>query len=236
MGEIAGLVGGAVMDAAQAKKALADAKKGKTKEQKDIIDFFADVYGGSGCGCLGKGSKSMSVEEYQNKVGERCNSYNFKQKAMEKIGLDESEISEIPPICLNSFVFDDEAWIKIDGDVAVSSQYCVSWIFFSATQMYTYSFIFDMTSDNTWEYTNDFFYQDITCFRTESQLVERILTEPGKGCLNSGESTYKQNYVVDTLKIIVPGTEYKISIRDAGVQAQSIQAAKAMLRERKFVK
>lgn len=235
-GEITGLIAGAAIDAAQAKKALADAKKGKTKEQKDVIDFFASEYGGSGCGCLNKGSKTMSMEEYQRKIGERCNSLNLKAKAMAKIGLDESEISEIPPICLSSYIFDDDTWKKIEGNNAVSSQYCVSWIFFSATQMYTYSFTFDMTSDNTWEYTKDFFYQDITCFATENRLVERIMTESGKGCFGKGESSYKQNYIVDTLQITVPGTSYSISMRDAGTQAQSIQAAKAMLRERKFIK
>ena len=155
---------------------------------------------------------------------------------MDKIGLDESEISEISPICLSSYVFDDDAWVKVEGNIAVSSQYCVSWIFFSATQMYTYSYTFDMTSDNTWEVTNDFFYQDITCFTTENKLVERIMTETGKGCFGKGESSYKQNYIVDTLKITVPGTSYIVSMRDAGAQAQSIQPAKAMLRERKFVK
>lgn len=235
-GLITDLIIGAAIDSAQAKKALAEAKKGKSKEQKDVIDFFASEYGGSGCGCLGRGSKSMSMEEYQRKVGDRCNSLNLKARAMEKIGLDESEISEIPPICLNAYVFDDDTWKKIEGNIAVSSQYCVSWIFFSATQMYTYSYTFDMTSDNTWENTNDFFYQDITCFATENKIVERIMTESGKGCFGHGESSYKQNYVVDTLQITVPGSSYTISMRDAGAQAQSIQAAKAMLRERKFVK
>ena len=49
VGEITGLIAGAAADAARARKALADAKKGKSKEQKDIIDFFASEYGGAGC-------------------------------------------------------------------------------------------------------------------------------------------------------------------------------------------
>ncbi len=234
-GGIIGLVAGAAMDTAQAKKQLAEAKKGKTKEQKAVIDFFASDYGGSGCGCLGKNTRIMSMDEYQRQVGERCNSLNLRKRAIEKIGLDESEISEISPICLSSYKFDDDTWIKVENGAAVSSQYCVSWIFFSSTQMYTYSYQFDMTSDNTWENTKDFFYQDITCFATENKVVENIQPETGKGCL-SKETIYKQNYVVDTLKITVPGTSYSISMRDAGAQAQSIQAAKAMLRERKFIK
>ncbi len=235
-GLITGFVFDTVIETVKAKKALAELKKGKSKEQRDVIDFFASEYGGSGCGCLKRGLKSMSMDEYQRKIGERCNSLNIKNRAMEKIGLDESEINEIPPICLSSYVFDDDAWVNVDGNVAVSSKYCVSWVFFSATQMYTYSYTFDMTSDNTNEITNDFFYQDISCFTTESRLVERIMTETGKGCFGKGESSYKQNYIVDTLKITVPGTSYIVSMKDAGAQAQSIQAAKAMLRERKFVK
>ena len=67
VGEITGLIAGAAANAARARKALADAKKGKSKEQKDIIDFFASEYGGAGCGCLRKGFKSMSMDEYQRK-------------------------------------------------------------------------------------------------------------------------------------------------------------------------
>ena len=165
-----------------------------------------------------------------------CNNFNIKARALAKVGLDESEISEIPPICLSSYVFDDDTFVKVVNGVAVSSQYSVSWIFFSQTQMYTYQFVFDMTSDNTWETTRDFFYQDITCFTTISRVVEKIVIQPGKGCIFSKESAFKQNYVVDTLQIVVPNESYRVSMRDAGAQANSIMAAKAMLRERKFLK
>ncbi len=236
MVELIGLIAGSAATNAQKKQALVNAKKGKSKEQCDAIEFFAEELGGTGCGCLGGRNRVITMEEYQKRVANYCNNLNLKTKAMAKIGLDESEISEIPPICLSSYVFDDSVYVKVENGVAVSSQYCVSWIFFSSTQMYTYSFIFDMTSDNTWELTNDFFYQDITCFTTESKVVEKIVSEMGKGCLKSKESVFKQNYVVDTLKIVVPNSTYSVTMRDAGAQASSIQAAKAMLRERKFIK
>lgn len=235
MSGLLGLAAGSAVNNAQAKQALSNLKKGKTKEQCEVIDFFAEDFGGAGCGCLNK-SRVITMDEYQKRVAAYCNNFNIKAKAMAKIGLDESEISEIPPICLSSYVFDGDVYIKVENGVAVSSQYCVSWIFFSSTQMYTYKFIFDMVSDNLWEITNDFFYQDITCFTTESKVVEKIVSEMGKGCLKSKENVFKQNYVVDTLKIIVPNSSYTVSMRDAGSQANSIQAAKAMLRERKFIK
>lgn len=221
-------LGGAEM---QKKQQLAFMKKGKNPQQCDAIDFFV---GGEGCGCLGKGS--ITIDEYQKRVAAMCNNFNIKARALAKVGLDESEISEIPPICLSSYVFDDDTFVKVVNGVAVSSQYSVSWIFFSQTQMYTYQFIFDMTSDNTWEITHDFFYQDITCFTTESRIVEKIVVKPGKGCIFSKENAFKQNYVVDTLQIVVPNESYRVSMRDAGAQANSIMAAKAMLRERKFLK
>ena len=46
----------------------------------------------------------------------------------------------------------------------------------------------------------------------------------------------KNNYIVDSLKIIVPGNSFSFSMRNNESLEQSIQAAKAMLRERKFAK
>ncbi len=214
-------------------------KKGKTPEQKRVIDFFFDVGadGGCGCGgCLSKSSSNLTMEEYIKLVDDKCNQLDSKNKAIAKIGLDESEIQEIPPIVLASFVYDDDddLLIKVSNGMAVSSQYAVTWIFFSATQIYTYKYIFDTTSDNTWEITNDFFYTDITCFTTVRQLKEKIDVNITKGCLKAGENTVKNNYVVDTFEIIVPGTSYRFSMRNSTTVEQSVQAAKAMLREKKF--
>ena len=213
-------------------------KKGKTPEQKQVIDFFFDM-GKDGCGCggcLSKKEETMTIDQYLALVQRMCDSLNLRQKAIEKIGLDESEIQEIEPIALSSFYYDDDALIKIENSLAVSSQYAVTWIFFSATQMYTYKFIFDTSSDNTWEFTNDFFYTDITCLSTRREVREKIDTYLLKGCFSSGEDFVKNNYVVDTFEIVVPGTSYKFSMRNGEHFERSIQAAKSMLREKKFTK
>ena len=123
--------------------------------------------------------------------------------------------------------------IRIENNVAVSPLYSITWIFFSSSQMYTYQYIFDTTSDNTWEYTNDFFYSDITCFSTTHRVKEKIDIKPGKGCIPK-ETITKSHYVEDQLEITVPGTNYWISLRDSETIAQSIQAAKAMIREKKY--
>lgn len=230
---IASAVGGAAVNAAALLAQKEALKKGKTPEQKDCIEFLYNLSSG-GCGCLSKGGK-MTMQQYMGIVQNKCQSLNSKEKAMAKIGLDPSQIEEIPPIVLSSFVYDDDCLIRVDDNVAVSSQYSITWIFFSATQMYTYKFIFDTTSDNTWEFTKDFFYTDITCFSTLREVKEKIDVAAATGCIK-GEQITKNHYVVDTLEIIVPGTSYSFSLRNNPNIEQSIQAAKAMLREKKYSK
>lgn len=213
-------------------------KKGKTPEQKSVIDFFFNVGKNGGCGgCLSK-SSGLTMDDYINLVQSKCNALDTKHRAIARIGLDESEIQEIAPIVLASFVYDDDdnLLIKVENQVAVSSKYAITWIFFSSTQIYTYKYIFDTTSDNTWEFTNDFFYTDVTCLSTCRAVKEKIDTYISKGCFTSGENIVKNNYIVDTFEIIVPGTSYKFSMRNNETFAQSMQAAKAMLRDKKFTK
>lgn len=209
-------------------------KKGKTEEQKKAIDFLYNPDDNGCLGCLNK-LKSLNMSEYMAIVQRKCQSLDMRSRALQKIGLDPSQVQEIPPIVLSSFKFSDVNLdlVRIENNIAVSPQYSITWIFFSSTQMYTYQYIFDTTSDDTWEYTNDFFYTDITCFSTTHKLVEKIDIKPGKGCMPK-ETITKSHYVVDQLEITVPGTNYWISLRDSETISQSIMAAKAMIREKKY--
>lgn len=216
-------------------------KRGKSEEQKRVIDFFlkeAGCFSGCMSGCVSK--STMNIDEYQQMVANRLFSLNLRERALEKIALDESEIQEIPPIVLSGYAFDDvtptnDVWVKIEDDVAVASRFAASWIFFSATQIYIYTYKFDMTSDDTWETTQDFFYQDITSFMTRERVVEKIDTHL-TGCLKKGIQAEKNNYIVNSLRIVVPNDSFSFSMRNNETLEQSLQAAKAMLRERKFVK
>lgn len=230
---MAATLNNAATEAAQQMLIAQALKNGKSPEQKRVIDFFFDQ--GQKGGCLSK-SYGLTMDEYLKLVQDKVDKLNTRAKAIEKIGLDESEISEIEPIALASFVYDDDVHIKVENGLAVSSQYALTWIFFSATQIYTYKYIFDTTSDNTWEFTNDFFYTDVTCLTTVRRLKEKIDTVASKGCLASGTDYVHNNYVVDTFEIIVPGTSYSFSMRNGESYESSIQAAKAMLREKKFNK
>lgn len=219
------------------KAALEHVKKGKTKEQKDIIDFL--YIDSSGCFSGNVVSSKMTMDEYEQIVAHKLYNLDLKQRAIEKIGLDESEIEEIEPIPLSGYIFssnDDEILlVKAAEGRAVSSRFSVTWIFFSQTQIYTYTYTFETISDNVWETTRDFFYQDVTCMTMKQNVVERIdVTNAGCGCLNN-ESVIKNNFMEDTLEIVVPGASYRFSMRNNEDLERSLRAAKAMLRERKYV-
>lgn len=234
MGSITNMAANAAATAAAENARKEALKKGKSEEQKKVIDFLFLVGPGGGCGSSsGSGKSSMTMQEYINLVQRKCQGLNLQARALQKIGLDASQVQEIPPVMLSSFVYDDDCLIRVDNNIAVSSQYSITWIFFSATQMYTYKYIFDTTSDNTWEFTKDFFYTDITCLSTAREVKEKIDITRGSGC-SSSETVTKNHYVVDTLEIIVPGTSYRFSLRNSDTIEQSIQAAKAMVREKKY--
>ena len=64
-------------------------KRGKTAEQQKVIDYFCKEDG-----CF---SKNITDDAYVQMVINKRDSLKLRQKALSKIGLDEDEVSEIPP-------------------------------------------------------------------------------------------------------------------------------------------
>ena len=70
----------------------------------------------------------MTDDEYLSLVYKKRDSPNLKQKALSKIGLDDDELQEIPPIRFEGFTFKN-AWSKRKANGNwVSSAYQVSWL------------------------------------------------------------------------------------------------------------
>lgn len=220
---------GAAKESKERAAAISELKRGKTPEQKRAIDFFLDDGG-----CFKSKGSSLTMNEYQKMVAAKYNQLNLRARAIEKIGFDESQIQEIDPILLTAFHFDDDSLVKVQGNEAVSDKFSTTWIFFSDLQMFTYQYIFELTSDNTWEYTHDFFYKDIVDFRTSRRVREKIDPVAGCGCFNKDKDGYVKNNFVDyDLDVSVPGLTYNISARYTDAIENSIHAARAMLREKK---
>ena len=78
-------------------KAVRAVCQGKTAEQQEVIKYFCQE------GCLT--GKTISDDEYLSKVRAKRDSLNLRQKALNKIGLDEDEVSEIPPAMFEGFIY-----------------------------------------------------------------------------------------------------------------------------------
>ncbi len=197
--------------------------KGRTAEQQKVIRYFL-----GGGGCL---SSSIKDEDYDAMVQAVAKGTDFRQKALNKIGLDESELKEIEPVHFEGFRF-ERGHAKAGKDrLWRSTMYQVSWIFFSATQVYVYQYNFHMDEDGKKEATEEYFYKDITAFSTSSDTVEKEVLEK-VNC--KGDATYKRTNVETNLfALVVPGDKLCCSMEKNDYTERSIQAMKAKLREKK---
>lgn len=231
LGEILGFTAGVAADYAAEVAKVNKLKKGKTKEQKKVIDFFFHEYVGGGC--LKKGGSKMSMDAYQNLVKEKCRTLNIKEMALNKLGIDWSQVQEIRPVTLTAYGYSDDCFVRVENDQAVSNLYCITAIFFSMDQIFVYKYQFDTASNNTWEITYEFFYDDIVCITTKKEVKEKITISLKKGCFKKGEEITKDLYIDEVLEIDVPGISYEFSKNSNPNVEMSIMAAKAMIREKK---
>ena len=211
----------AVMDIAQLQQIKARLKKGASDDQKTAINYFLPEKG-----CIGMLTK-ISDETYDSiikKMVASCNSY---RKAINKIGLDEDELKEIPPVTLYGYEDTKDALTRTTSDGKFrSDRYAITHLFFSATQVYMYKLVLSTTSDERKERTEEYFYKDITNFSTSDETVEAWSY---KGC---SPMPTKTNVNTQRFSLIVPGD--KFSCFTTGDIEQQVRAMKNKLREKKI--
>jgi len=195
-------------------KAVRALTKGKNPDQVKTIEYFVKE------GCM---TKTITDEEYWQMVQAKKNSLNLRQKALNKIGLDEDEVSEIPPATFEGFVYKNAYAKKNARGSWVSSAYQVAWLFFSSTQIYIYRYTFNMDEDKKNESTDEFFYKDVTSFSTASE------TETAHG-LGDNKFEVESN----KFKMVVPGDKIFVSMDGVADSEAIIQAMKQKLREKKM--
>jgi len=178
-------------------------------------------------GCLSSLTR-MKDDVYDKMVMDKLNSLNLRQKALSKTGLDEDQLKEIPPVYLHGFNYGDNVFMRIGKDGRLrSSKYDATWLFFSNTQMYMYSYSMDMTSDSKTEKTEEYFYKDITNFSTTTKSVSAPQTS---GC---GGNSKPQTRDTNEFTLVVPGDSFRCSISGISDADKVISAMKQKLREKK---
>ena len=195
-------------------------KKGKTAQQKLAVDYLIPK-----TGLLGL-IFNKKDEEYDAVVKALVDSFGSYKRALDKIGLDEDELKEIPPVTL--YGYEDSAQLARvgkDGDYR-SNLYSITHLFFSSTQVYMYQVILDTISNTKKERTEEYFYKDITNFSTSTDSHDVTYF---KGC--TGKPT-KGTVEIQRFGLIVPGD--KFTCGTYGDIEQSVKAMKNKLREKKM--
>ena len=195
---------------------------GRNEAQKAVIRYFCN----EPAACLGK--SPISDGEYDEMIRFVLSSYNFKQKALNKIGLDEDELKEIEPVHFEGFQFGKNTLSKRGEDGKWrSSRYQVSWLFFSANQVFLYQYEFNMDEDGKKESTEEYFYRDITNFSTSSDTIETSVFN---------KETNKNEIInVDSNRfaITVPGDKFYCSLEQSSYTEKAINGMKSLLRDKK---
>jgi len=224
------MVAGAAVNAAAKKAEMNQRLKGRTPEQQEIIKYF---YGAKGCL-----SSGMSDDAYESKVMAKAKSMDFKQKALGKIGLDESQVNEVAPIHFEDWWWGDKEedykkYYALHGKDGVwrTSAYQITWIFFSATQVYVYKYTFNMDEDGKKEETQEYFYKDITNFATSSDTVEKEV--PSKTSCTGNTEYVRTSVDTNRFMLSAMGDKFYCAMKQNDYTEKAIQGMKAKLREKK---
>ena len=192
--------------------------KGASPEQKKAINYFMPP---TGCSALFGSVKDADYEAIVDGMVKASNSY---QRAIDKIGLDESELQEIPPVTL--FGYEESKFSKATESGAFRSNlYSITHLFFSSTQVYMYQLTFNTMKNDKKERTEEYFYKDITNFSTSTDNVEVTRL---KGC----GKFEKISIEIQKFALIVPGDKFYCATY--GDIEASVKAMKNKLREKKM--
>ena len=196
--------------------------KGRNAAQQAAVKYFCYE-----TGCLFN-RKITTDFEYDEMVSYLAKKFDYRKKALEKIGLDEDQLKEIDPVHFEGYLFDKSTLSKQGQDNKWrSSKYQISWLFFSSTQLYVYQYTFNLDEDGKKEATEEYFYKDITNFSTSSDTVEVSVYNKSK------DINEVVNVDSNRFAITVPGDKFYCSLEQSDYTERAIQGMKALLRDKK---
>ena len=167
----------------------------------------------------------MSDGEYDSAVAE-CSDSLIRSRAFSKLGVDESEVNEIAPIFLSGYDFDGTDKIKVkkgNDNLWRSNIYKTIALFFSRNELHCYTIKF-LTTENyiLSEETDVYFYQDIVSASTAS-VNNKITVKGQKITINA-----------EVFRLTTKGgTSITVNIVDSRRAQESVNAMRALLREKK---
>lgn len=194
-------------------------QKKRSEEQKKVIRYFLNEKG-----CLY--DHRMGDAEYDAMVAKFVNQ-DHRSKALARIGLDEDELREIDPIFFHDYNY-SKAYARKGADGKWrSSSYQVSWLFFSANQLYLYQETINFDCDEKRTSTEELYYKDVTSFSATTETEEVI------DSYNADGTEKHANVESNKFKVVVPGDKFFAAMQFTPENERAIQGMKNKLREKK---
>lgn len=159
----------------------------------------------------------ISDGQYDASVSSMLN--GMKEKALNKLGVDEDEVKEIAPICFDGYVYKGATLAKKGKDgLWRTNKYESVLLFFSENEVHCYTYRFDTTVQKQTEETDVYFYKDIVSVSTASDSAQVL-----------GQNVDYEYFKLTT----AGGTTLSISLRDVEGAQRSINAMRSLLRVKK---
>jgi len=192
--------------------------RGRTSQQKQAIKYL------TASGCLEK-LIGGSDAEFDSLLMQRVKPLNIFQQALGKLGLVAEQVSEIAPLFFDGYAGGST---RLGEDLVFrQAEYQLSCVLFSDEQVFLYSYTIDLTSNKIREWTDEYFYSDITSVTVKTPLDE-LYKEEGCGCIGTKKFAQSPNY---SFKLVVPGDSMFVAFRPE--ELDQVYGMKAKLREKK---
>ena len=206
-----------------------------SEDQKAFWKNYFIYVESSGCSLLnGKDKREWTDEVYLEKVLEYSEKIASKEIALEKLGIDEDEVKEIPPFSFGGFVyFDDNNDVLLGNNgVGYSNVYEKTWLLFSDEQLYLYTIKFNVLSHSFVEHCEEYFYKDIVNIITIKDEKETIKETKG-GC-GEKDKTIRTMITINKVRFVVPGDSIVCMVQTLDNELENkLFAAKSKIREKK---
>jgi len=148
----------------------------------------------------------------------------LKEKALDKLGLDESEVMEIAPVYFDGYHFDGATVIVGKDGKARSSMGRAVYFFFTKNEVHCYTHTKSLIDSFCSEDTDTYFYSDIVSVSTVTQSGSSTLA-PGKPA---------KNYQYDCFKLTTTGgTSVQAALRDKAGAERSINGMRNLIKAKK---
>lgn len=178
-------------------------------------------------------------------------SMHLKERAMRKIGLDDSQIdgddgSNVKPFFISSKIFKESAYRRGPDYIYRTDRRQITWLFFTKDQIYTYTMKFMLSgAAGNIEILAEFFYTDVTSVRilTEYEKLDASKEVGQNEGIKNGkkdenraeeESAEPEEVATEYFKLVVPGDMIDYYFDTTEEVSRSIKGMRQLIRDKKL--